>query len=476
MEVKHFKKKYLEALKDDTAAIFAGAGLSVSSGYVNWKELLRNIVDEIGLNIDKETDLIAVAQYHRNKYQTRSVINQTIITEFTKSAEITETLKILSKLPIKYFWTTNYDNLIEKALEENGKKIDVKITQGNLAVNIPKRDAIIYKMHGDISIPEEAVITKDDYETYNIKRQLFTTALQGDLISKTFLFIGFSFNDPNLDYILSRIRILLDENCRQHFAFFKNINRDDFQDEEEYRYEVIRQKLKIEDLKRYSIAVISINEYEEIKSILSNIEELYNLNKIFISGSAKAYGAWKELDATSFIYKLAKGLIKSNYKVISGFGEGVGINVINGALAEIYTSKFKNLNEYLEIWPFPQIASSANEKEKMWELHRQNMILSSGIAIFIFGNKEENGIIKNADGVYREFEIARDNKKYIIPINSTGYMAQVIFNEIKKEIKNYDYLKKHLDCLEKETDTEVLIKCILQIIDDIKAKNIKGDD
>lgn len=475
MEINHFKKKYLEALKEDTAAIFAGAGLSVSCGFVNWKELLRNIADEIELNIDKETDLIAVAQYHRNKYKTRSVLNQAIITEFTKNAEITETLKILSRLPIKNFWTTNYDTLIEEALEKNGKKIDVKITPANLAVNVPKRDAIIYKMHGDISSPEKAVITKDDYETYNIERQLFTTALQGDLISKTFLFIGFSFNDPNLDYILSRIRILLNENRRQHFAFFKNIDKNDFENEEEYKYEIIRQKLKIEDLERYSIYAISVNEYDEIKSILSNIEELYNLNKIFISGSAKEYGAWKEADAINFIYKLTKELIKDDYKIISGFGLGIGMNVINGALSEIYNSKFKNLNEYLEIWPFPQITKNVKEKEKMWEFHRQNMISSSGIVIFMFGNKEVNGKIMNADGVYREFKIARDKKKYIIPIGTTGYMAQAIFIKIKKEIKNYSYLKKYLGCLENETKIEILIKCILQIIKDIKEKNIRGD-
>ena len=57
-------------------------------------------------------------------------------------------------------------------------------------------------MHGDCLDPSTCVITKDDYELYNETRQLFTTALQGDLVSKTFLFIGFSFEDPNLKYIV----------------------------------------------------------------------------------------------------------------------------------------------------------------------------------------------------------------------------------------------------------------------------------
>jgi hypothetical protein len=32
-----------------------------------------------------------------------------------------------------------------------GKLPDVKINHAHLSLNIPKRDAIIYKMHGDIS-------------------------------------------------------------------------------------------------------------------------------------------------------------------------------------------------------------------------------------------------------------------------------------------------------------------------------------
>lgn len=247
--VKSFKKKYVKALREDTAAIFAGAGLSIPAGYVNWKDLLKDIAEELGLDVEKEHDLIALAQFHRNEKGNRSGLNQEIINRFTKNVKLTNNHKILSRLPIKYFWTTNYDILLEKALEENNKKVDVKITKENLATNLPKRDTIVYKMHGDVSQPSDAVITKDDYESYDMKRQLFTTTLQGDLISKTFLFIGFSFDDPNLEYILSRIRILLEENTREHFAFFKKLKETDYSTKEDFIYNDTRQKLRINDLK-----------------------------------------------------------------------------------------------------------------------------------------------------------------------------------------------------------------------------------
>ena len=62
-QVQHFITEYAQAISSGTAAIFAGAGLSCNSGFVNWKELLRNIAEEVNLDVDKETDLISLAQY-----------------------------------------------------------------------------------------------------------------------------------------------------------------------------------------------------------------------------------------------------------------------------------------------------------------------------------------------------------------------------------------------------------------------------
>jgi hypothetical protein len=44
-----FIETYVQALHDGNAAVFAGAGLSIRSGLVNWKELLRGIASDIGL-------------------------------------------------------------------------------------------------------------------------------------------------------------------------------------------------------------------------------------------------------------------------------------------------------------------------------------------------------------------------------------------------------------------------------------------
>lgn len=122
-EQKRFINEFVIEINNGDAAIFAGAGLSVSEGFVNWKGLLRDLADEIGLSVDRESDLITVAQYYCNSFN-RAKINEKIINEFTTLKKGNENHRLLSKLGIDTFWTTNYDQLIEKTLGEDGKIVD----------------------------------------------------------------------------------------------------------------------------------------------------------------------------------------------------------------------------------------------------------------------------------------------------------------------------------------------------------------
>jgi NAD-dependent SIR2 family protein deacetylase len=206
--IENFITDYLAELVEGNTAIFAGAGLSVPAGYVDWRALLRPLSKDLDLNIDLENDLVAVAQFHVNASgQNRHKLHKALLDALSRDAEPTENHRILAELPITTFWTTNYDKLIENTLHERGKIVDVKSSKAQLATTRPHRDVAIFKMHGDIDRPNEAVVTKDDYEKYSRDREPFITALAGDLVKKTFLFLGFSFTDPNLEHVLAQVRL-----------------------------------------------------------------------------------------------------------------------------------------------------------------------------------------------------------------------------------------------------------------------------
>lgn len=58
-EIDTFINKYVKEIKNNNAAFFAGAGFSKQSGYVDWKTLLKSITLELGLDVEKEHDLVA---------------------------------------------------------------------------------------------------------------------------------------------------------------------------------------------------------------------------------------------------------------------------------------------------------------------------------------------------------------------------------------------------------------------------------
>ncbi|WP_426293289.1 SIR2 family protein [Dyadobacter endophyticus] len=445
-----FIKNYLKKIINGEAAIFAGAGLSVGAGFVDWRGLLKDIAEEIELEVDKETDLISLTQFHVNEKGGRGRINQKIIDEFKEKAEASENHKILSRLPIRTYWTTNYDSLIEDALEEASKRVDIKHMVSQLPDTTYKRDAVVYKMHGDAKYPAQATITKDDYERYHRKNEAFVTALSSDLISKTFLFLGFSFTDPNLDYILSRVRLFLDGDTRPHYCIIKRVSKNDKNSstKADFDYNTRRQQLLISDLRRFQIEAVLIDEYSDITELLQEIENRFKRNTIFISGSAADYSPHSESDSLEFIHSLTKKLIEEKYSVVNGFGLGVGSAVINGALEAIYNAPKKLNEEQLIMRPFPQKKTGRKELSELWHEYRERMIAFAGIAIFIFGNKvvpDTDNLAADphatklilADGVRKEFNIAINQGVIPIPIGVTGSVAQELWQSVEQNFDDY---------------------------------------
>ncbi len=357
-----FIKDFVQDLHNGSAAIFAGAGMSKGSGYVDWPELLGDIANELGLDVAKEHDLISLAQFHVNNKRTADGLAKKILREFSEQIEPSEVHDIIARLPIYSFWTTNYDTLIEDALRRAYRVPDIKSQVDQLTLSRPKRDAIVYKMHGDIQMAQNAILYKEQYEKYYVTHAPFITALSGDLVSKTFLFIGFSFTDPNLDYVLSRLHGGTTK--RTHYCFMREAQREVGDDDELFRYKIRKQELRIEDLKRFGIQTLLVDNYSDINDILKKIEALYRKRTVFFSGSAEEYGEWNRQDAQNFIHEVAANCVRANCRVVNGFGWGVGSAVINGALEAIYGDPQKYSEAQLIVRPFPQ---HGNNLKDLWE-------------------------------------------------------------------------------------------------------------
>jgi hypothetical protein len=306
-----------------------------------------------------------------------------------------------------------------------------------LAHTKPKRDAVVYKMHGDVEHPSDAVLTKDDYERYHVKMQPFINALSGDLVSKTFLFLGFSFTDPNLDYILSRVRIAYDENQRQHHCILRNIQRIECEGDADYEYQKRKQEFFIQDLLRFGIKSFMVDDYEEITEILEAVEKQYRRNTVFISGAAHDYSPRAADESNEFIFNLSKNIVQSGFNIVSGFGLGIGSSVITGALEHIYMKGGTIRGEQLVLRPFPQVPAGSRKLKELWTEYRSDMLSFSGVALFVFGNKLKDQKLVLSDGMREEFELAKDRGLFLLPVGATGYMAKELWGEVND---NFDLL------------------------------------
>lgn len=438
VRIETFIDDFVAELAQQNAAIFAGAGLSVPAGLVDWKGLLQPLADELNLDLEHEVDLVRVAQYHVNHHgSNRSDLTNVVLNGFVRrQTVVTENHKILVRLPIKTYWTTNYDSCIEDALKAGGKLPDVKYTSKQLLTTVNGRDAVVYKMHGDHQHADDAVLCKEDYETYHLKRGDFLTGLAGDLLSKMFLFIGFSFSDPNLDYVLSRMFTRYGQHQRKHYCFVRAEKPllNDKPGALEYRQ--AKQDLFIRDLERYNIRVVMIDEYSDITAILGQIEARYKSRTVFTSGAANEYGArWSERDALQFVHNLGSQLVAQDYRVVTGLGLGIGSTLLDGALQQIYHVQRRTIGDQLIIRPFPQ----SLQGQQLWSAYRADMLDRAGIAVFLFGNKLAGNppTVQSSNGMIEEFEIAVAKGIKVLPLGFTGYVARTLYDRVAADIGTF---------------------------------------
>lgn len=464
-----FVRKYTEAIIRDEAAVFAGAGYSREAGFCDWKGLLKNVARDIELDIEKENDYISLAQYYENANGYNALCG-TILDSFSKYKNNYVLAKSVEILPIKTFWTTNYDHFIEDTLKNDFKKIvDVKKNTKNLTCNLRNRDVTVYKFHGDIDDLSSLVITKSDYEAFERNHAQFINALNGDLINKTFVFIGYSFNDPELFNILKSIKLTFDKNQRTQYAILKRPVSKEFENEEDYKYAKIKQELKVTDLKRYGIETIEIDDYNEISQIFNIIKKKYLLNNVYIAGSCRKLPEnWTQKDADFLLYKLGYDLAKENYKICTGCIEGVGPQVENGVLNSVLDNNL-NLNSSLDIKRLPLINGNLHHMNKeSKEVMRSDIYGKNGVTIFLFGNQYYNGVNMPSKGVINDYHRAKEQNMYLIPVGSTGGASYEILSDIEQDINNYPYLKKHIDTLKFCTNPQILVKTIFDILNEIK--------
>ena len=104
--------------------------------------------------------------------------------------------RAIARLPVSVIVTTNWDRLLETALEEAGKQVTTVVDNYEVAFS-NHGDVLLAKMHGTIERPHSIVLTERDYQEFFESLPNLVDMLLYFFATRTFLFVGYSLNDPN---------------------------------------------------------------------------------------------------------------------------------------------------------------------------------------------------------------------------------------------------------------------------------------
>lgn len=199
-----------KASKEGNLVVFVGAGVSNNSGVPVWSELTNAFKSELPDFAKKISDDLKLAQIYKTSYPTKFL--ETVRTVL-KDGEIVPNAIHYSILDLKpcHIITTNYDDLIEQACKGRFELYQ-KVSSDEDMISIPNTH-IIVKMHGEYN-KNNIVLAEQDYYDYSRNFPLLRAFVLSLLASKTVLFVGFSFDDINLKYILRDIQTVLCKKMR----------------------------------------------------------------------------------------------------------------------------------------------------------------------------------------------------------------------------------------------------------------------
>lgn len=113
----------------------------------------------------------------------------------------------LTSLPITRIFTTNYDELIELTYQTKGLQLRVSSSSQEFTDHRAIKPAYhLIKLHGTISHPDTIVLTRSDYARSRHERIKMFSYLTDQFEYASFLFIGFSLQDPNFNILYDDAR------------------------------------------------------------------------------------------------------------------------------------------------------------------------------------------------------------------------------------------------------------------------------
>lgn len=215
------QEKIFEAIRKEDVVVFAGAGFSRYAGYPMAGRLAELLVEKLTpeqkskISADAPLDYLS-EQIVRLEYGSRELVNQVLDNAYSTKPKSTADHDLFASIPhFKTVITTNYDSLFENAYGKDALLVFREQDVGNWN----DKKVNILKIHGDLSDKSSIILTRTDYARFY--RKDFSTPFWSTIIkeisTKTVLFLGYGYEDPNVWAVFEHIYDHLDNNRKAAF-------------------------------------------------------------------------------------------------------------------------------------------------------------------------------------------------------------------------------------------------------------------
>lgn len=216
----HNMQRLLTLIRENKIVLWAGSGMSLYAGYPSGHQLCEYMYSAAKSESDravlqKQTNvLMNVAEEFEQLYSRKELIK--VVSDcFDKEPSVEPYVhQLCTHIPqIDTIITTNYDYLFERAY---GERIGTLVGTRYHVLN--GKPVTLYKIHGDSSDPDSVVLTRKDYATfYDRLDSIVWNKLMALLAEKSVLFVGYSFEDKNIEDIFEKILRQVDSHESEFF-------------------------------------------------------------------------------------------------------------------------------------------------------------------------------------------------------------------------------------------------------------------
>jgi hypothetical protein len=199
---------------------FVGAGASMSLSWdtpqgkargPSWGEVVDEACRQLGY---EEPDLLRyrgtnlqILEYFEHKFGNFAPLTNWLVRRLDVSDDAIEKSSLHTALAnlkeADRFYTTNYDDFIERALKLSGRV--VQTITGERDMGGGRGEVEVVKFHGDFNSPDRMVLSEGQYYDRMRLDSPLDLKLRSDLLGRVCLFIGYSFGDMNVAYLFNVI-------------------------------------------------------------------------------------------------------------------------------------------------------------------------------------------------------------------------------------------------------------------------------